>query len=107
MSGSPSMWDDLNAACVEAFREEQQVVFLVGAAEIGVEVAYQAPYEGTDVNGMPVERPDHTLHLETALLPAGTVEGGEVRVRGRVMTITEISGDDGGMTRLLLAEYRA
>lgn len=85
----------------------EPVAFVLSGGDVTATAHYRSPWEGITVGGVAMEHGAHTLDMATAALPAGAKEGGAVRVRGLDMTITEISGDDGGMTRLLLAEYRA
>ena len=84
----------------------EAVVFVLAGQNTTVHAHYRAPWEGVSFGGMTVDNIAPTLDVDTASLPAGVEEGGTVRVRGLPMRITEISADDGGMTRILLAEVR-
>ena len=85
----------------------EPVVFVVSGEELTARAHYRAPWEGFDAGGTPVEVERHTLDIPTASLPVGVVEGGGVLVRMKALRITEISADDGGMTRILAVEHSA
>lgn len=86
----------------------EPVVFALAAGSQRAAIAhYRAPWEGRDSNGIPVENLTHILDIATAELPVGVREGQTVNVRGQALRISEISHDDGGMTRILAAGVRA
>lgn len=84
----------------------EPVVFVLAGQEVERRAHYRAPWEGHDASGFPVDSQQHTIDIPTAQLPAGVVEGGTVLARMSALRITEISADDGGMTRILAAELR-
>lgn len=102
------MWDDLNASCVEAFREEVEVQLVIAGQPVPIpDAAHRLPWEGQNLAGMGMERLSPEVSLETRLwLELGGAEGGELIARGVRYRITEVSADEAGMTRLLLARWR-
>ena len=66
-------------------------------------VIFFAPWTGTPLSGVPVDTLVPEVQIDTPQWQAsGAVEGNTLTVRGVLYTITEVSADDGGMTRLLL-----
>lgn len=107
MTAAPDMWDELNAVCVDTFRERVPAVFVVdGVAVIPVDVAFHSAWQGDSISGMGFERPVPMMELRQSTLPAGVVEGSAVYIRNQRMRITEISHDSAGLARVLLAEVR-
>lgn len=96
----------MNDALLDTFGES--VTFTrTNLSQVIASAAFRGPWEGYSVAGIPVERPVPMLEMKTADWEGlGVVAGNTVLVRGVTYTLTEITADEAGMSRLLLEAYR-
>ncbi|MFH1493745.1 MAG: head-tail joining protein [Pseudomonadota bacterium] len=77
--------------------------------EITLQGIFSAPWVGTAIGGMQIDRPDPTLEILTAdLAELGGVDpqpGDKVEIGGRIYTIVTPPKDMEGITELVLRAY--
>jgi len=103
MLAHDALLDDAAIAC---FGEE--VIFHADTGNVPARAIYRAPWEGTALGGIIVERADPSIDMRLADWQALDMQADdEVTVRGVRYTILEYPADDGGMVHISLAKYQA
>ena len=103
---APAMWDDLNRSVIDAFAESVPPAFIVGAEEKTAPAVFDDSYVSERIGGQQGQGLLTVLQMVETDLPAGVVEGSQVRVRGVEYVISEMYPERGLLT-LVLSRYRA
>lgn len=92
----------MQAALMATFAEPVTVHTAAGPV-VSLPMRFRSPWSGSNLQGLPVERPGYELYLpQSAWIASGGSEGDTVTVRSTLYDVIETSIDDSGMARLLL-----
>ncbi len=95
----------MNDILLDAFGED--VVLTVSGEAVPARAEYRGPWAGNAVGGMQGEYLEHRLLMQTETYNALGASGAEqAMVRGVQYRVTDVSPDEAGMTRLILARFR-
>jgi hypothetical protein len=94
----------MRQSLLAVFGEPVQV--MVGAVTSPLTAAYLAPYQGMDVGGVPVSRPNPQFMVDAAEWDVvGANRGDTITRNGTVYTIVDAQPTDDGLTTINVRRY--